>query len=277
MAACERGEDAGRSAVRGAAREVAPETAVCPVELDYLYSTVDRLYYEVAHNCGLSTSAFWMLYELHRANSAVSIKKLNISWSFSKQTINSALKTLEGKGLIAYAYLEGSRKNKSVSLTEAGLAFARRYIQPAIAAEGRAFFGLTEDERAAMLTTISKYATALSAEFDRARAEVAAGASVGNEVPADVDAPVGDAPATGGAPAAGQRAGSVASVGSGALPRGGALGAEAPAGDAPTAYGAPATDTSAGRAVPADAARTGAQADAHKLEQGLMQGEEGRV
>lgn len=245
MATCEQGKDAERGAVREAAREVAPETAVCPVELDYLYSTVDRLYYEVAHNCGLSTSAFWMLYELHRADSAVSIKKLNVSWSFSKQTINSALKTLKGKGLIAYAYLEGSRKNKSVSLTDAGRAFAQRYIQPAIASEGRAFFGLAADEREAMLTTISKYATALSAEFDRARAEVAAGASVGDEAVAADGASAGRA-----VPA----------------------GAEAPA-----AGGAPSADTSAGRAVPVDAAQMGARAEVAAGAQSVMQGEEGRV
>lgn len=249
MAACEQGEDAERGTARGTAREVVPETAVCPVELDYLYSTVDRLYYEVAHNCGLSTSAFWMLYELYRADSAVSIKKLNVSWSFSKQTINSALKTLEGKGLIAYAYLEGSRKNKSVSLTDAGRAFAQRYIQPAIAAEGRAFFGLAADEREAMLATISKYATALSAEFDRARAEVAAGASVGNKAPSDAEAPAGETPAAG----------------------------IAPAGDASAADGAPATDTSVGRAMPGDAARASARADACEDTQSVMQGEEGRV
>lgn len=239
MAACEQGEDAERSTVR----EVALGMEACPVELDYLYSTVDRLYYEVAHDCGLSTSAFWMLYELHRTDSAVSIKKLNVSWSFSKQTINSALKTLEGKGLVAYAYLEGSRKNKSVSLTEAGRVFARRYIQPAIAAEGRAFFGLAEDERAAMLATISKYARALSAEFERARAEVAAsGASAHGAVSAK------------GASAAG------------------ALGAS----DAPAEGGAPAGGTEAVGA-PAAAVRTDARGAARKPERSLMQGEEGRV
>ncbi len=147
--------------------------AVCPAALDYLYNTVDKLYYEFARGCGLSTCAFWMLYDLYRARRPLPLQQLNESWSFSKQTINSALKTLEAKGLVAFAYLEGSRKSKSIALTDEGVRFAACHMQPAIDAETRAFAQLDPEEGKMLLHLIKRYTQALSAEMDQAQGECA--------------------------------------------------------------------------------------------------------
>lgn len=146
-----------------------PACAVCPAALDYLYNTVDKLYYEFARDCGLSTCAFWMLYDLYRADHALPLQQLNETWAFSKQTINSALKTLEAKGLVAFAYVEGSRKSKRIALTEEGTRFGRRHMQPAIDAEARAFSQLAPEEGRELLHLIKKYTQVLSAEMELAR------------------------------------------------------------------------------------------------------------
>lgn len=136
-----------------------------PIELDYLYNAADKLYMQFARRCGISTCAYWMLYDLVRAEDTSSLTDLNDSWSYSKQTINSALKSLEARGLIERAFVEGSRRNKRATLTEAGRDFAARNILPAMQAEERAFRMLSERERAQLLTLTRKYARALEAEF----------------------------------------------------------------------------------------------------------------
>lgn len=136
-----------------------------PAQLDYLYNAADRLYGQFARSCGLSSCAYWMLYELVRAGGTASLRSIAIAWSYSKQTINSALKSLESRELIELSFEPGSRKSKQASLTPAGVVFAKENIVPGIEAERRAFRTLTADERATLLELANKYTKALDAEF----------------------------------------------------------------------------------------------------------------
>lgn len=139
------------------------------IQLDYLYNTSDKLYTQFARSCGLSSCAYWMLYDLQRAGGAMPLRGLCDSWSYSKQTINSALKVLESRELIALDYCEGSRRNKMASLTEEGRAFNEANIVPAMEAEGRAFKKLDEDDRERLLALVGSYTAALEAEFNAVR------------------------------------------------------------------------------------------------------------
>lgn len=140
-----------------------------PRELDYLYKEADRIYYEFARDCGLSTCAYWMMYDVERAGGTIALRELSDSWAYSKQTINSAIKVLEAKGLIVLDFVEGSRRNKTASFTEAGEAFADRFVRPAQRAERRAFCSLSVEERAAFLRMARAYTRALMAELGRIR------------------------------------------------------------------------------------------------------------
>lgn len=140
--------------------------AASTMEFDYLYNVVDRLYSRLARRSGLSSCAYWMMYALVRAGGAESLRALTASWAFSKQTINSALKALEARGLIRLEFEEGSHKNKRAVLTSAGSAFADADIVPAMEAEGRAFGALEEAEQEQLLDLIGRYTAALEAELD---------------------------------------------------------------------------------------------------------------
>lgn len=143
-----------------------------PIELDYLYNAADKLYMQFARSCGVSSCAYWMLYDLVRAGGTAPLTRLCDSWSYSKQTINSALKTLESRELIGLAFCEGSRRNKVATLTAAGAEFAERNIRPAMRAEERAFGALSDEEREALLALTRKYTDALESEFKRVRDEL---------------------------------------------------------------------------------------------------------
>lgn len=137
-----------------------------PIELDQLYNTADKLYSRFARRCGISACAYWMLYDLVRAEAPLPLTGLCDSWSFSKQTVNSALKALEARGLIELSLCEGSRKNKQARLTVEGEVFARENIVPAMEAEHRAFERLAEDERRELVRLVRSYTRALEAEFE---------------------------------------------------------------------------------------------------------------
>lgn len=138
-------------------------------EIDVLYRESDKLYYEIARNCGLSETAYWILYALEVSGGSVTQRQIAEHFSYSKQTVNSALKTLEARGLVALAPADEDRRSKLVSLTGAGRAFAEERIRPAIAAEDRAFTSLAPRERAELVRLVRAYAAAIDAELTRLR------------------------------------------------------------------------------------------------------------
>lgn len=159
-----------------------PEPAPGALELDHLYNEIDKVYHAYARGCGLSDCAYWMLYDLVLAAGSLPLARLTASWSYSKQTINSAIKVLEQRGLVALDFAEGSRKSKVASLTAEGRVFCRRYIEPAIEAERRAFGSLEPAERRELVRLARRYTDALDAELEAALGVAADTAAPAKEV-----------------------------------------------------------------------------------------------
>lgn len=138
-------------------------------EMDVLYRESDKLYYELARNCGISETAYWILYAIEVSGGSITQRQIASNFSYSKQTVNSALKTLEARGLVELDYVEGSRRSKLVSLTPDGRAFSDERIRPAIAAEDRAFTSLAPEERLELLRLVSAYTEAIDRELAKLR------------------------------------------------------------------------------------------------------------
>lgn len=135
-------------------------------QMDCLYNEIDRLYNGFARSCGLSECAYWVMYEIEVSSGSASLRGMAEAFSLSKQTLSSAVKSLEAKGLIELSFEEGGRKNKVASFTEAGRAFSRERIVPAIEAESRAFGSLEPEERERLVALVSRYARAIRRELD---------------------------------------------------------------------------------------------------------------
>lgn len=159
--------------------------------LDALYQRTDKIYYEFARGCGLSETAYWILYALEVSGGSATQSDIAEEFSFSRQTVNSALKTLESRGLVALAPAEGSRRAKLVTLTGSGRAFSDERIVPAIEAEDRAFSTLSPAERAEFL----RLAAAYTAAIDREIREIAGGAAGRQDQGADEPAAPASKPA----------------------------------------------------------------------------------
>ena len=89
-------------------REDGQGTAHTPTarDLDVLYRESDRLYYELARGCGLSDAAYWMLYEIVYCGGKATQRSLAQSFAYSRQTVNTAIKSLEAKGLVRLEFEE---------------------------------------------------------------------------------------------------------------------------------------------------------------------------
>ena len=133
-------------------------------QLDILYQKTDKVYYELARGCGLSETAYWILYAVEVSGGSATQARIAEEFSYSRQPVNSALKTL-----VELASSEGDRRAKVVSLTPEGRAFADERIVPAIEAEDRAFGTLLPEERAEFLRLADAYARAIDDELTRLR------------------------------------------------------------------------------------------------------------
>lgn len=142
-------------------------------EFDKLYRKSDQLYHNLARGCGLSDSAYWLLYAIYARGNEASLRDLCEAYCLSKQTLNSTLRTLESKGYVETSFCEGSRKAKRVAFTPAGRAFVAAKIVPASQAERRAFEALAPEEQDEMMRLIDKYVGAVEEEIKRMEGEEA--------------------------------------------------------------------------------------------------------
>ena len=69
------------------------ERAVTLVDLDRMFNAIDHIYSEFSRACGLSDCAYWMLVDTSTAGGSIAVSRLTSEWLYSKQTINSAIKT----------------------------------------------------------------------------------------------------------------------------------------------------------------------------------------
>ena len=148
--------------------------AVSLVDFDRMLNGLDRIYSEFARTCGLSDCAYWMSVDTSTAGGSIAVSRLTSEWFYSKQTINSAIKTLTARGFATLEFAEGSRKNKVVSLTEEGRRFAKRYAMPAQEAEQRAFDALEPCEQREIMRLIGKFSRVLGEECEAFKRQVAA-------------------------------------------------------------------------------------------------------
>ena len=94
------------------------------VELNCLYTEIEDIFHNLARHYELSDSALWILYFMRESCKIYTQKEISEMLSSSKQTIHSALKTLEAAGYIKLEFSADNRKNKRIILTSSGKAFA---------------------------------------------------------------------------------------------------------------------------------------------------------
>ena len=134
--------------------------------IDALFRESDRLYYEVSRGCGLSMAAYWSLVSVVTHDGATQAQ-IAEDMTMSRQTVNSAVKSLERRGYVRLVPTDDGRHAKLVRLTECGKVFCEDNVSPAMEAEERAFASLHGEEREEFVRLVRKYVDAIDLEMGR--------------------------------------------------------------------------------------------------------------
>lgn len=111
----------------------------CDKELDEIYHK-----YALKHN--LSDAALWILYAIYEAKENITQAEISSFWSFSRQTINTALKGLEQQGIIELLSIPNNRKSKQIKFTLKGKDTVQKILFPLLQAENNVFKAFTDKE-----------------------------------------------------------------------------------------------------------------------------------
>ena len=106
---------------------------------------------------GLSDSAMWILCTMREANRELTQSEIAQEMSMSRQTVNSAIKNLEKQGYLQLEAVSGDRRNKTLSFTEEGEAFAKKTVDRVLSLEHQVFENLEVEEQEKITQILRKY------------------------------------------------------------------------------------------------------------------------
>jgi len=129
-------------------------------------SRYDALYHRVASAFGLTTCQMWIFYYLTAVADGLTQREIARRMAFPKQTVNSAVAKLESSGLVTLAAVEGSRKEKVITLTATGRKLAKGSSARLLAAEIRATAKLGIAKMNDYNRLRAEYLRLLQAEFE---------------------------------------------------------------------------------------------------------------
>ena len=131
-------------------------------EFNLLYKEMNEIYHIYAKNHGVSDTVLWILYVLSEYGGICRQKDICSELHYPAQTVNSAIKWLERRGIVRLETAEENRKNKAVLLTEEGKKLSESIIAPLVETEDKAFSDLFESERKSLIEVNKKYVKLLS-------------------------------------------------------------------------------------------------------------------
>ena len=122
-----------------------------------LLKELDHIYHQLSLRNGMSDSTMWVLFALREADRPLTQAEVAESVSTSRQTIHSTIKNLLAKGYLAMDDQGGKRKNKALTFTDSGEAFAKAHIDPILEMDRASFEQFSPDDRATFLRLTQEY------------------------------------------------------------------------------------------------------------------------
>ena len=133
--------------------------------MDRMYAAVTRInsiYDRYARQHGLSTMEWQTFYILLQEHSCPMTQRMLCDrLKATKSTVNSIVKKYISQGLLLLEEKPDNHKEKNVTLTPAGVDFARRVALPVMEAEMRVMQQITDEELDALLKAEGTFAEGL--------------------------------------------------------------------------------------------------------------------
>lgn len=133
--------------------------------MNYLISEMDALYHQFSLKLGISDSVSIVLYTIYDTGNGCLLSDVYKKSGISKQTVNSAVRGLEGDGIL---YLENDTgRTKRIFLTSKGEEFVKKTVARLQEAEAQAFDTWTEEEIDTYVKLMEKYAEDFRRQMSR--------------------------------------------------------------------------------------------------------------
>lgn len=124
-------------------------------EFDRLFRKIDQCYHNISTKMGMSDTTGQILYAMIELGDGCLQTEIARWFSSSKQTISSAVKMMEKRGLL---WLEsGKGRDMHLHLTKAGQELVERTIYPMIDMENSVFSAMSLEENREFLRLIRRY------------------------------------------------------------------------------------------------------------------------
>lgn len=134
-----------------------------------LYKRLDDAYYRTARKFDMTETELWITYIIREHEGPLTQTDIcNITYE-SKQTINSALKKMEGKGLIGLKTVDGNKKSKFLTFTPEGEKVAEATADKILQAEENAIKAMGSEEMTVLIDLYKSYLDTLEEEMDKIR------------------------------------------------------------------------------------------------------------
>ena len=125
---------------------------------------LDNLYSRFPKSCGLSEAEYWSLLLIYEG--IVTQSRISEQLFLSRQTLNSAFKQLQKKGLIRLEPYQDNLWSKRAFLTEAGKAFVEENVLRMHRVEERAWQHMSQEDQAVLTALIRKFSSCIRKELD---------------------------------------------------------------------------------------------------------------
>ena len=123
--------------------------------INHLHSEINNVFHEMSQQMGLSDSVSCILYTICNFGDSCMLTDIINMTGIPKQTVNSALRKMEGDG---YLQLETTQtRRKKVVLTGAGKLLAQNTAEQMIRMENEIYASWTEEERQLHLALTQRY------------------------------------------------------------------------------------------------------------------------
>ena len=125
-------------------------------KINYTCSEIDALYHQASLKLGISDSISVVLYTVYDLGDRCLLSEVYKKTGISRQTVNSAIRSLEADGIL---YLEQhTGRSKKIVLTDKGKKFVEETIGKLRMAEIQTFEAWSEEEIDTYIRLLEKYA-----------------------------------------------------------------------------------------------------------------------
>lgn len=131
---------------------------------------IDETYFDNAHKQAVKESELCLMYALDDGRPH-SQREIVQEWLIPKTTLNTIVKQWEREGLLELSSIPGKRRERAISLTEAGKAQAQRTLAVVYRAEEKAVAKTAERYSAQFIEAVEYFSAALKEAFEEETGE----------------------------------------------------------------------------------------------------------